>query len=61
MEKETFSNFRGVKKIEILEISVNEGSGNAGDPIYREVFYVTMEGKIIGHQTNFPLRKFAGE
>lgn len=61
MEKEQFSNFRGIKKIEILEVHVNEGNGEKDDPIYREVFYCTLDGKIIGHKSNFPLRKFAGE
>ena len=59
--KEKFSNFRGMKKISVYEIQVNEGFGTGDDPIYREIFYVTEEGKIIGHQSNEPMRKFAGE
>lgn len=59
--KEKFSNFRGLKKIEVFEVEVNEGDGTIDDPIYRETFYVKMDGKIIGHESNYPLRKFAGE
>jgi hypothetical protein len=58
--KEKYSNFRGVEKIEILKISINEGDGTPDDPIYREVFYCTLNGKIIGKESEFPLRKFAG-
>ena len=58
---EKYSNFRGFKLIEVFEVHVNEGNGSTDDPIYREVFYVTKEGKIIGHESSFPIRKFAGE
>lgn len=58
---EKYSNFRGVKKIEVLRIEVNEGEGIPKDPTYREVYYTTLEGKYIGHETKYPLRKFAGE
>lgn len=61
MEKIKYANFRGVRQIEIFEIEVNEGEGTESDPIYREVYYVTKEGKIIGHESPTPLRKFAGE
>lgn len=57
---EKYSNFRGVQKIEVLRVEVNEGHGVEGDPIYREVYYVTMEGKVIGKETRFPARKFSG-
>lgn len=58
--KEKFSNFRGFEKIEVFKVHVNEGDGTTDDPIYREVFYITAEGKIIGHESEFPIRKFAG-
>ena len=60
MDKEKYSNFRGVEKVEVLRVSVNEGDGETDDPIYREVFYCTMDGKIIGKESSYPLRKFAG-
>lgn len=58
--KEKYSNFRGAKKIEILEIQVNEGDGTTEDPVYREIYYVTLEGEFIGKKTQNDLRKFAG-
>ena len=58
-EKEKYSNFRGAKKVEVLRIEVNEGGGVTGDPVYQEVYYVTLDGKFIGKETIHPLRKFA--
>lgn len=59
--KEKFANFRGLKKIEVYEVHVNEGDGVVDDPIYREVYYVKDNGEIIGHKSSSELRKFAGE
>lgn len=61
MEKEKFANFRGFEKVEVYKISVNEGQGIIGDPIYREIYYVTEDGRIVGHESGTPLRKYAGE
>lgn len=57
--KEKYSNFRGAKVVEVLRIEVNEGEGIKDDPIYREVYYTTLEGEYIGHTSKLPLRKFA--
>ncbi len=59
-DKEKYSNFRGAKKIEILMVEVNEGNGTPEDPIYRETYYMTLDGKMIGKATENPLRKYAG-
>ena len=59
--KEQYSNFRGARKIEILEIHVNEGEGVPDDATYREVYYTHLDGTFIGKKTNFPLRKFADD
>jgi predicted RNA-binding protein with PIN domain len=58
---EKYANFRGMKKITVYEIHVNEGNGVTGDPIYLEIYYVKEDGTIIGHSTEHPLRLFAGE
>jgi len=55
-----YSNFRGVKLVEVMRIEVNEGTGEKKDPIYREVYYVTKEGVLIGKESPHPLREFAG-
>lgn len=59
--KEKYSNFRGAKIVEVIRIEVNEGEGEINDPIYREVYYVTKEGKYIGHESNNELRKYAND
>lgn len=60
-KKEKYANFRGLKKMIVYEVHVNEGEGDIDDPIYREVYYVTEDGQIIGKKTKSPARKFAGE
>lgn len=60
--KEKFANFRGIKKIEVVEVFVNEGEGVAGDPIYRESYYIRLDtGEMIGNSSKEPLRKFAND
>lgn len=60
--KEKFANFRGIKKIEVLEVHVNEGEGIKDDPIYREVYYIKADtGELISKKSNNPLRKFANQ
>lgn len=59
--KEKFANFRGAKIIEILEVHVNEGNGTEDDPIYREVYYLKMDGSLIGIDTKNDMRKFAND
>lgn len=60
MEKEKFANFRGMNKIEVAEIDVNEGAGTLDDPGYRETYYVRLDtGQVIGHSSSFSMRKFA--
>lgn len=60
MDKVKYANFRGAKKIEVLRVEVNEGDGTTDDPIYREVYYLTLDGKFIGKESIYTLRKFAG-
>ena len=56
-----YSNFRGIKKIEVYEVEVSEGMGIEGDPIYREKYYVSVEtGEVIGRNSNEPLRELVG-
>lgn len=57
--KEKYANFRGAQKVEVLRIEVNEGDGISDDPMYREVYYCTLEGELIGTTSKQPLRKFA--
>ena len=58
--KELYSNFRGVSKMEVLRIEVNEGCGIPGDPMYREVYYTTLDGKLLAKETAHEKRVFAG-
>jgi hypothetical protein len=60
--KEKYSNFRGFKKIVAYEIEINEGDGTPEDPVYREKYYITEDGFLIGKLTNkeYSFRKFAG-
>lgn len=60
MAKELYSNFRGITKVEVLRIEVNEGEGIPSDPMYREVYYTTLEGKLLFKETDNELRKFVG-
>ena len=57
---ELYSNFRGITKIEVLKVEINEGTGVKGDPMYREVYYTTLDGTLLAKETSHPTRKFVG-
>lgn len=42
-----FPNFRGARKIEVLEIEVLEGQGIHGEPYRIETYYCRLDGEII--------------
>lgn len=58
--KEVYSNFRNVKKIEVLKIEVNEGEDTTDDPVRRVAYICTMEGKVIAKIGEDVERKFVG-
>jgi hypothetical protein len=58
---EKFAKFRGANVVQVIRIEVNEGSGvpDEDDPITRVVYYVTLDGKVIGHDDSIE-RKYRG-
>lgn len=57
--KDLYSNFRGARIEEVIRLEVNEGDGTAEDPFTRVIYWMTKEGRIIGH-TDDVERKFRG-
>ena len=58
-EKELYANFRGAKVVEVIRLEVNEGEGITGDSVRRVVYWLELNGTIIGHNDELD-RRFRG-
>lgn len=59
-QKERYSNFRNVKKIEVLKVEVNEGDGTPNDPVVRVAYICSLEGKVLAKMGETGPRLFVG-
>ena len=51
MDITKYAHFRGAKLVQVIRLEVNEGEGKreTNDPVCRVVYWLTLDGTLIGH------------